>query len=167
MDDQEVPVEKLDQCSHVCVFIGARPNVPKAATIQRAFEREPFFSSGATSSIIHTGQHSNPNMGTRFAHNVGLRIDVSLGAEGGGTDAAALGILMQEVGNFLLSRPRPSLVVVIGDVNSTVAAAIVSARLGIPVAHVEAGLRSGAIEPEEVNRRLFQVLQAFTLRRLV
>jgi UDP-N-acetylglucosamine 2-epimerase (non-hydrolysing) len=126
---------------------GARPNFPKAAPVLRALD-----GLGVPQRLLHTGQHYGEQMFEVFFRQLGLpEPDINLGV-GSGTHAvqtAAIMVGLQEV----LTELRPSLVVVYGDVNSTVAAALVAAKLRIPVAHVEAGLRSFDRDmPEEINR---------------
>lgn len=128
---------------------GARPNFPKAAPVIRALA-----SRGVEQVLVHTGQHYDDRMSEVFFQQLQLpRPDVNLGV-GSGTHAAQTAAIMTGLEALFLER-RPALVVVYGDVNSTVAAALVAAKLLVPVAHVEAGLRSFDMTmPEEVNRRL-------------
>lgn len=126
---------------------GARPNFPKAAPVIDALARLD-----VRQLLVHTGQHYDEKMADVFFRQLGLpRPDIDLGV-GSGTHAkqtAAIMIALEE----LLERVRPGLVVVYGDINSTLAAALVAAKLRVPLAHVEAGLRSFDREmPEEVNR---------------
>jgi UDP-N-acetylglucosamine 2-epimerase (non-hydrolysing) len=127
--------------------VGARPNFPKAAPVFRALaELVP------GQRLVHTGQHYDPQLSDVFLHELGLpEPDVNLGV-GSGSHArqtAAIMIGLEDV----FAASRPGLVVVYGDVNSTMAATLVAAKLGIPVAHVEAGLRSfDRSMPEEINR---------------
>lgn len=126
---------------------GARPNFPKAAPVIRALEER-----GVTQELVHTGQHYDEAMAKVFFRQLGLPTpDVDLGV-GSGTHARQTAAIMVGLEDLLLDR-RPALVVVYGDVNSTVAAALVAAKLQLPLAHVEAGLRSfDRTMPEEVNR---------------
>jgi UDP-N-acetylglucosamine 2-epimerase (non-hydrolysing) len=105
-------------------------------------------------SLVHTGQHYDDNMSKVFFDQLGLPApDVNLGV-GSGSHAAQVAHVMLRLEEFMLSH-RPDLVLVYGDVNSTVAAALVCAKLGIRLGHVEAGLRSGDRSmPEEINRLL-------------
>jgi len=126
---------------------GARPNFPKAAPVHRALAAR-----GVTQLLVHTGQHYDDRMSDVFFRELELPTpDVNLGV-GSGTHAhqtAAVMVGLEE----LFTRERPGLVVVYGDVNSTLAAALVAAKLQIPTAHVEAGLRSfDRTMPEEINR---------------
>jgi UDP-N-acetylglucosamine 2-epimerase (non-hydrolysing) len=127
--------------------LGARPNFVKAAPVIDALE-------GTDQTVIHTGQHYDERMSEIFFRDLGLpEPDVNLGV-GSGSHAAQTAALMVGLEQEFMER-SPGLVNVYGDVNSTIAAALVAAKLRIPVAHVEAGLRSFDMTmPEEVNRRL-------------
>lgn len=126
---------------------GARPNFPKAAPVLRALA-----SRGVAQRLVHTGQHYDDNMSRVFFEQLALpEPDINLGV-GSGSHAAQTGTIMARLEELWVAEP-PALVVVYGDVNSTVAAAMVTSKLGIPLAHVEAGLRSfDRTMPEEVNR---------------
>ena len=104
--------------------------------------------------LVHTGQHYDPKMSDVFFQDLGMPApDAHLGA-GGGSHAQQTAKIMVEVEPVIL-REEPDVVVVAGDVNSTVAVALVAAKLGVAVAHIEAGLRSWDWRmPEEVNRVL-------------
>ncbi|GHJ50439.1 UDP-N-acetylglucosamine 2-epimerase (non-hydrolyzing) [Catellatospora sp. TT07R-123] len=126
---------------------GARPNFPKAAPVLRALD-----ALGVPQRLVHTGQHYDEKMSDVFFRQLGLpKPDMDLGV-GSGTHAkqtAAIMVGLEE----LMEAERPAMVVVYGDVNSTVAAALVASKLGIAIAHVEAGLRSFDMTmPEEINR---------------
>ncbi len=130
--------------------VGARPNFMKVAPVYRALAAHP----GAAQQIVHTGQHYDANMSGVFFEQLGLpHPDTNLEV-GSGTHAVQTAQVMIKF-EELVARARPDWVLVYGDVNSTVAAALVCAKLLIPVAHVEAGLRSGdRTMPEEINRLL-------------
>ncbi len=132
----------------VCVG-GARPNFMKLKPVVEALERR-----GVDVRVVHTGQHYDAAMSDVFFAELGLRPpDHSLGA-GSGTHAQQTAAVMLAL-EPLLADIDPHVVVVVGDVNSTLAAALVAAKACIPLAHVEAGLRSGDwTMPEEVNRAL-------------
>ncbi len=137
----------------VAHVVGARPNFMKAAPVIRALD-----AIGIEQHVIHTGQHYDAKMSDVFFRDLGLpEPDTNLGV-GSGTQAgqtAALMIALERTFTDL----RPALTVVYGDVNSTIAAALVAAKLGIPMAHVEAGLRSfDDTMPEEINRRVTDLL---------
>jgi len=126
---------------------GARPNFPKAAPVIAALA-----AAGVRQRLVHTGQHYDDRMSEIFFRELDLpRPDVNLGV-GSGTHAQQTAALMVGLEEEFL-QTRPELVVVYGDVNSTLAAAVTAAKLGFPVAHVEAGLRSFDMSmPEEINR---------------
>ena len=126
---------------------GARPNFPKAAPVLRALDRR-----GVPQRLVHTGQHHDERLFEVFFRQLGLPepdIDLGVGSGSHAGQTAAMMTGLEEV----FARLSPGLVVVYGDVNSTLAAALVAAKLGIPLAHVEAGLRSfDRTMPEEINR---------------
>lgn len=131
--------------------VGARPNFVKMAPIIRALERR---SEIVSSVLVHTGQHYDEKMAGSFFRELDLpEPEINLGVgSGSGTEQTARVMLAFEP---VLTAYRPDWVLVVGDVNSTLACALVAARLGIPVAHVEAGLRSfDRGMPEEINRIL-------------
>jgi UDP-N-acetylglucosamine 2-epimerase (non-hydrolysing) len=127
---------------------GARPNFVKAAALLHAFARQERL----RVLLVHTGQHYDAAMSDVFLQQLGIPApDVHLGV-GSGSHGVQTGRLMMRLERFLAGRSLDRLLVV-GDVNSTMAAALVGAKLGIPVDHVEAGLRSGDRRmPEEINR---------------
>jgi UDP-N-acetylglucosamine 2-epimerase (non-hydrolysing) len=135
----------------VCFVVGARPNFMKAAPVYRALaELEP----DLELLLVHTEQHYDAAMSAVFIDELELpKPDVFLGI-GSGTHAEQTARALVGVEQVLFEH-RPSLVVVGGDVNSTLAAALAASKLQIPVAHIEAGLRSfDETMPEEANRRL-------------
>src|SRR5216683_5957969 len=129
--------------------LGARPNFVKAAPVIRALA-----GLGHPQKVIHTGQHYDERMSEVFFVQLGLpRPDVNLGVGSGSHAQQTAAVMIGLEREF--TEISPSLVVVYGDVNSTLGAALVAAKLGIPLAHVEAGLRSfDDSMPEEINRRL-------------
>jgi UDP-N-acetylglucosamine 2-epimerase (non-hydrolysing) len=134
---------------HILHVVGARPNFMKAAPVLRALGN-----AGYRQSVVHTGQHYDANMSDIFFRELEIpEPDVNL-AVGSGSHAQQTASIMTGFEPVVLER-NPDLVMVYGDVNSTVAAALVCAKLQIPVAHVEAGLRSNDRSmPEEINRLL-------------
>ena len=128
---------------------GARPNFMKLAPLVRALDRR---SDEIGYRIVHTGQHYDRDMSDVFFEELGIpKPHFHLGA-GGGSHAQQTARIMVAF-EELCERERPDAVVVVGDVNSTLACSIVAKKLHIPVAHVEAGLRSGdRAMPEEINR---------------
>jgi len=131
----------------LCV-VGARPNFMKAAPVIEALRKRPEMSV----MLIHTGQHYDCQMSAIFFEELGLPkpdLDLEVGSGSHGMQTGQIMIRLEPV----LQQERPDLVMVFGDINSTVAAALCAAKLGIKVAHVEAGLRSfDRAMPEELNR---------------
>jgi len=132
----------------------ARPNFMKVAPLYHALKKENW----ATPFIVHSGQHYDLNMSDVFFEDLLLpEPDLHLGV-GSGTHAEQIGNVMIAYEKALL-RNRPDLVVVVGDVNSTMAATLSASKMGIKVAHLEAGLRSfDRSMPEETNRLVTDVL---------
>jgi UDP-GlcNAc3NAcA epimerase len=128
--------------------VGARPQFVKAAPISRAISEAP----GISERIVHTGQHFAPEMSTVFFEELGLpQPHRSLGINGG-SHASMTGRMLPALESEFLVQ-IPDLVLVYGDTNSTLAGALAATKLQIPVAHVEAGLRSfNRMMPEEINR---------------
>ena len=134
----------------VVSIVGARPQFIKAATVSRAMHDGP----GIQEILVHTGQHYDENMSAIFfreleiappAHHLGI---------GSGSHGIQTGRMLEAIEGVLL-RERPDWVLVYGDTNSTLAGALAAAKLHLPVAHVEAGLRSfNRRMPEEINRVL-------------
>ena len=132
----------------VYLVVGARPNFMKIAPIVRAMEAY----GGLRYQIIHTGQHYDRDMNDVFFEELGIPTPDVFMAAGGGSHSEQTGKIMVAF-EQLCQAQRPDAVVVVGDVNSTVACSIAAKKLCIPVAHVEAGLRSGDMAmPEEINR---------------
>ncbi|WP_029896199.1 non-hydrolyzing UDP-N-acetylglucosamine 2-epimerase [Desulfohalovibrio reitneri] len=133
----------------VCTVVGARPNYMKAGPLHAELR-----GLGLRQVLVHTGQHYGDAMSGVFFRQLGLpEPDHHLGV-GSGSHAETTGRVMAAFERVLLADP-PDLVVVVGDVDSTLAAALTARKLHIPVAHVEAGLRSfDETMPEEINRRL-------------
>ncbi|MHC3468972.1 non-hydrolyzing UDP-N-acetylglucosamine 2-epimerase [Streptomyces sp. 7R007] len=133
--------------------VGTRPNFVKAAPVVAALRE-----AGCDQVLVHTGQHYDERMSDVFFRQLGLpEPDTDLGV-GSGSHARQTADLLVALEGELTAR-APALTVVYGDVNSTLAAALVAAKLHIPLAHVEAGLRSFDMAmPEEVNRRLVDQL---------
>ncbi len=132
----------------IYLVAGARPNFMKIAPIVRALQAQQALSF----KIIHTGQHYDRDMNEVFFEELGIpQPDVFMGA-GGGSHAAQTAKIMVAFEELCIAE-RPAAVLVVGDVNSTLACSISAKKLNIPVAHVEAGLRSGDMSmPEEINR---------------
>ncbi len=134
----------------ICHVVGARPNFMKAAPVMRALAGHE----GVRQILVHTGQHYDVNMSDVFFQQLGVPaadVNLQVGSGSHAQQTAAIMSLFEPV----VAEKKPSLVMVYGDVNSTIAAALVCAKLGISVAHVEAGLRSfDRSMPEEINRVL-------------
>ena len=129
-------------------IVGARPNFVKIAPIMRALKARGTFAVR----LIHTGQHYDVAMNAVFFEELGIPepdINLEVGSDSNTGQTARIMLGLEKV----FAESRPDMVVVVGDVNSTLAAALVAAKLLIPVAHVEAGLRSNdRAMPEEINR---------------
>jgi UDP-N-acetylglucosamine 2-epimerase (non-hydrolysing) len=132
----------------IYLVAGARPNFMKIAPIVRALQAH----GGLKFKIVHTGQHYDREMNEVFFEELGIPApDVFMGA-GGGSHSEQTAKIMLGFEQLCQTNP-PDAVLVVGDVNSTIACSIVAKKLHIPVAHVEAGLRSGdRTMPEEINR---------------
>jgi UDP-N-acetylglucosamine 2-epimerase (non-hydrolysing) len=129
-------------------IIGARPNFPKIAPLLREMRRHPEI----FPILVHTGQHYDERLSDVFFRQMGIpNPDINLEV-GSGSHAWQTAEILKRIEPFLVDQ-RPDLVLVVGDVNSTVATTLAAVKLGIPVAHVEAGLRSfDRTMPEEINR---------------
>ena len=130
--------------------VGARPNFMKIAPIAEELKKYP----GIEHYLVHSGQHYDEQLSGNFFTDLGLpKPDLNLQV-GSGSQAAQTAEIMKRIEPVLLEY-RPHMLLVVGDVNSTLAAALTAVKLRIPIAHVEAGLRSfDMMMPEEVNRRL-------------
>lgn len=134
---------------HILCVVGARPNFMKMAPIMAALKAEDFIVT-----LVHTGQHYDAAMNDVVFEQLRLPVpDVNLEV-GSASHAQQTGEVMKRIEPVLLEK-KPDAVVVVGDVNSTLAAALVAVKLGIKVVHIEAGLRSrDRTMPEEINRIL-------------
>src|SRR3989441_1729336 len=132
----------------VLSVVGARPNFMKLAPLDRVLREHR----DVRHVIVHTGQHYDVAMSQSFFQDLGIpqpQYDLGVGSR---SHAQQTGEIMQRFEPIAMAE-RPDLVLVYGDVNSTVAAALVAAKLGLPVGHVEAGLRSGDwTMPEAISR---------------
>lgn len=141
-------VAKLLRVMHI---VGARPNFPKVAPLIAEMAK---YSEFVHQRLVHTGQHYDEYLSTTFFRDLALPAPDSFLSVGSGTHAQQTAKIMLAFEEVVL-HDRPDWIVVVGDVNSTLACALVGAKLGIPVAHVEAGLRSfDRTMPEEINRLL-------------
>ena len=134
----------------VVTLVGARPQFIKVAPVSQALARH----AAIEESIIHSGQHYDARMSDVFFDELGIAPPTVNLAVGSGSHGAQTGQMLEGIERELL-RLRPDLVLVYGDTNTTLAAAIAAVKLEIPIAHVEAGVRCHSLAvPEEVNRRL-------------
>jgi UDP-GlcNAc3NAcA epimerase len=137
---------------HILTVIGARPQFIKSAVLSRYIRDNP--SCGITETLVHTGQHYDKNMSDIFFQEMDIpHPDINLHA-GSGSHGKMTGYILEHVEKIIIDR-KPDALLVYGDTNSTLAGALAASKLNIPVAHVEAGLRSYMMSmPEEQNRRL-------------
>lgn len=142
----------------ITVVAGTRPNFMKVAPILRALAARK-----AAVRLVHTGQHFDAAMSDVFFHDLGMPVPDARLAAGGGSHAEQTAAVLVGVERELVDH-RPDALVVVGDVTSTIAAALAAAKLGIRVVHVEAGLRSRDWNmPEEINRVLTDQLSDLLL----
>jgi UDP-N-acetylglucosamine 2-epimerase len=142
---------------HLLSIVGARPQFVKAAMITEAIDRYNRLAPSGRSlvhTLVHTGQHYDPNMSDCFFRELALpEPEYNLGV-GSGTHAEQTALMLERLED-ILTRERPDMTVVYGDTNSTLSGALAAVKLQNPVAHVEAGLRSfNRRMPEEINRVL-------------
>lgn len=141
----------------ILTVIGARPQFIKAAAFSRKIENEE----NITEIIIHTGQHYDKNMSDIFFTEMQIPQPQYFLQSGGKTHGAMTGQQLEKIEEILILE-QPDLVLVYGDTNSTLAGALAAAKLHIPVAHIEAGLRSNNKKmPEEINRVLTDHLSSY------
>ena len=132
----------------VATVVGARPQFIKAAAVTRVFGQRP----DVTELIIHTGQHYDPAMSQVFFDELNLPVPYVNAAVGSGPHGEQTGRMLEVMERVLVDM-KPDVVLIYGDTNSTLAGALAAVKLHIPVAHVEAGLRSfNRRMPEEINR---------------
>lgn len=150
--------EEAELCNKMKILsvVGARPNFMKIAPIVHELKRY-----NIAHILVHTGQHYDFRMSELFFEDLGLpKPDIDLGV-GSGTHAQQTAEIMMRL-EPVLNKENPSLLIVVGDVNSTVASALTAVKLGIPVAHIEAGLRSfDRTMPEEINRVLTDSISSY------
>jgi len=145
----------------IITIVGARPQFIKAAAVNRAIQTFSKRKDRIQEILVHTGQHYDYLMDKVFFEELKLpKPDYHLGV-GSGSHAKQTGIMLERI-EMVLKKEKPEMVIVYGDTNSTLAGALAAAKLNIPVAHVEAGLRSyNRNMPEEINRLLTDHLSAF------
>jgi UDP-N-acetylglucosamine 2-epimerase (non-hydrolysing) len=145
-------MKALDNVILIDIIAGARPNFMKVAPIIRALEARAAAGGPLRYRLVHTGQHYDPRMSGEFFSQLGIpepHINLEVGS---GSQAEQTGAIMVRYERLLLEQ-KSALCLVVGDVTSTMACAITAQKLHVPVAHVEAGIRSGDwTMPEEVNR---------------
>jgi UDP-N-acetylglucosamine 2-epimerase (non-hydrolysing) len=140
------------------VVVGARPNFIKVGPLLPALA-----AAGFQVDMAHTGQHYDPAMSDVFFADLEIQTPRWFLGVGSGTHAVQTGTAMMRL-EELLDRERPDALLVVGDVNSTLAGALAAAKLNVPVVHLEAGLRSGDMSmPEEVNRLVTDQLSSMLL----
>lgn len=134
----------------IVTVVGARPQFIKAAAVSRAIRNH--YSDRITEVLVHTGQHYDPNMSDVFFTELGLekeKYNLGIGSSSHAKQTASMMIGVEEV----FEKEKPDMLLLYGDTNSTVAAALVAAKLDVPVVHVEGGVRSyNKRQPEEINR---------------
>jgi UDP-N-acetylglucosamine 2-epimerase (non-hydrolysing) len=137
--------------------VGARPNLVKVAPLLREEGKQPEIHP----LLVHTGQHYDERLSEVFFRQMGIREpDVNLGV-GSGSHVWQIAEILKRIEPILLEH-RPDLVLVVGDVNSTIAASLAAVKLDIPIAHVESGLRSfDRTMPEEINRVLTDAIASY------
>jgi len=145
----------------VTIVAGARPNFMKVGPIISAFRKLKDKGLEIECRLVHTGQHSGSQMSDTFFEQLGIpEPDVNLGVSGGSHAKQTAEIMVAFEAD--LEQNPTNLVIVVGDINSTMATAIVAKKLGVPVAHVEGGLRSGDMSmPEEINRKVTDSIADF------
>src|SRR5712664_208093 len=144
----------MNQRLKILNIVGARPNLPKISPLLREMQRHPEIEP----ILVHTGQHYDEALSDIFFRQMGIptpHVNLEVGS---GSHASQTAEILKRIEPVLLER-QPDLVLVVGDVNSTIAVSLAAVKLGIPVAHVEAGLRSfDRTMPEEINRILTDAL---------
>ena len=154
----------MSQAKRILCVVGARPNFMKIAPIMRALNAPD---SGLEGRLLHTGQHYDAAMKHAFFEQLDIPepdIDMGVGSGSHAVQTAEIVLRFEPV----LDDLQPDAVLVVGDVNSTIACALVAVKKEVPIVHVEAGLRSGdRAMPEEINRILTDQLsdQLFTTER--
>lgn len=143
----------------IITVVGARPQFIKAAVLSRCIKEH--FNDDVEEMLVHTGQHVDENMSLVFFDELEIPSPTYQLSISGGTHGAMTGKMLIALEDVLL-REKPDRVLVYGDTNSTLAGALAAAKLCIPIAHVEAGLRSfNRVMPEEINRVLTDTLSTY------
>ncbi len=143
----------------ILTVIGTRPQIIKSAAITLPILER--FHEQITEVVVHTGQHYHRNMSDIFFSEMGLPAPKYNLAIGSGRHGAQTAAMMLEIENIIFEE-KPAVVLIYGDTNSTMAAALAAAKIGVPVAHVEAGMRSfNKAMPEEINRVISDHVSSF------
>ena len=140
----------------ILTVIGARPQFIKAAMLSKQFSQVE----GLNEIIVHTGQHFDKNMSEIFFEEMEIPKPLYSLNINSLSHGAMTGRMIEEIEKILLNE-KPDLVIVYGDTNSTIASSLAAAKLQIPVAHVEAGIRAGYYLPEEINRIITDRLSSY------
>jgi len=147
----------MSQQLKILNIVGARPNLPKIGPLMREMGRHPQIEP----ILVHTGQHYDEKLSDIFFRQMGIpapHVNLEVGS---GSHATQTAEILKRIEPVLIEQ-KPDLVLVVGDVNSTIAVSLAAVKLGIPVAHVEAGLRSfDRAMPEEINRILTDALAEY------
>lgn len=152
---------QLGRPLRLLTVVGARPQFIKAAALSLKISSS--FDSQIEEKIVHTGQHFDANMSANFFDELGIPLPAHQLSGATGSHGVTTGRIMSQL-DPILGSERPDLVLVYGDTNSTIAAALSAVKQGVPVAHVEAGMRSGNLAmPEEVNRVVTDRISALNL----
>src|SRR2546425_362695 len=153
---------ELRHMKTIACVVGARPNFVKMGPILSALK--PCYDE-IRPVLVHTGQHYDSSMSDQFFRQLRLpEPDVHLRVGSGSQGEQTAKVLMSYEAWLMAVEPRPAATLVVGDVNSTVACALASVKLGVPVVHVEAGLRSyDRTMPEEINRILTDAISDLML----
>ena len=149
----------MSDTTNILTVIGARPQFIKAATVSRAISARD----DVQEVLIHTGQHYDANMSDTFFEELAIPVPAHNLGIGSGPHGAQTGAMLEAIERVILDE-RPDWLLVYGDTNSTIAGALAAAKLHVPVAHVEAGMRSfNRRMPEELNRVLTDHLSSLNL----
>lgn len=143
----------------IVTIVGARPQIIKAAALSRAIKQK--FADKIREIIVHTGQHYDDNMSQIFFDELGIpQPDFNLNIRSA-SHGEQTGMMISGIEKIVLNE-QPDCIVIYGDTNSTLAAAIAAAKINVPIAHIEAGLRSyNKLMPEEVNRIISDHVSTF------